>query len=105
MVDSRRMSAATFVEVSIVIESRFGSEGLRSLDRFIERAGIEVIAVDIEQARAAREAFTRFGKGRHAAGLNFGDCFPMRWREFSESRCFSKARIFPALTSCFPTPR
>lgn len=74
--DSRRMSAATLVEVSIVVESRFGAEGLRDLDRLIERAEIEIMPVDVEQARAAREAFIRFGKGRHAAGLNFGDCFP-----------------------------
>ena len=75
MADSRRVSAATFVEVSIVIESRFGAEGLRAFDRFIERAEIEIMPVDVEQARAARDAFMRFGKGRHAAGLNFGDCF------------------------------
>ena len=76
MADSRRVSAAAFVEASIVIESRFGADGLRALDLFMERAGIEVMPVDVEQARAAREGFMRFGKGRHAAGLNFGDCFP-----------------------------
>ncbi len=75
MAESRRVSAATFVEVSIVIESRFGAEGLRTFDRFIERAEIEIMPVDAEQARMARDAFARFGKGRHAAGLNFGDCF------------------------------
>jgi ribonuclease VapC len=75
MADSRRISAATFVETSIVIESRFGAQGLQALDRFMERADIEVVPVDVEQARAAREAFIRFGKGHHAAGLNFGDCF------------------------------
>lgn len=75
MAESRRVSAATFVEVSIVIESRFGAEGPRALDRFIERAEIEIMPVDVEQARAARDAFMRFGKGRHVAGLNFGDCF------------------------------
>lgn len=74
--DSRFMSAATFVEVSIVIESRFGAEGLRDLDVFIERADIEIAAVDSEQAHMARRAFSRFGKGRHRAGLNYGDCFP-----------------------------
>lgn len=73
--DSRTMSVASFVEVSIVVESRFGAEGLRDFDLFVERAGIEFAAVDLEQARAARRAFTRFGKGRHPAGLNFGDCF------------------------------
>jgi len=74
--ESRVMSAATFVELSIVIESRVGAEGLRDLDLFIERAGIELAAVDAEQAQAARRAFSRFGKGRHRAGLNYGDCFP-----------------------------
>jgi ribonuclease VapC len=73
--ESRVMSAATFVELSIVIESRVGAEGLRDLDLFIERAGIELATVDAEQAHAARRAFSRFGKGRHRAGLNYGDCF------------------------------
>ena len=73
--ETRMMSAATFVEVSIVVESRFGAEGLRDLDLFIERAGLEIAAVDAEQAHVARRAFSRFGKGRHQAGLNYGDCF------------------------------
>ena len=73
--DSRTMSVATFVEVSIVIESRYGAEGLRDLDLFLERAGVELASVDVEQARVARRAFSRFGKGRHPAGLNYGDCF------------------------------
>lgn len=72
---SRVMSTATFVEASIVLESRFGAEGVRDLDLFVERAGIELAAVDEDQARMARRAFSRFGKGRHPAGLNYGDCF------------------------------
>jgi ribonuclease VapC len=73
--DSTRMSVASFVESSIVIESRYGAEGLRDLDRFISRAGVELIPVDREQGQLARSAFSRFGKGRHRAGLNYGDCF------------------------------
>jgi len=69
------LSAATWVEVSIVVESRYGAEGLRQLDLFLERAGVEMMAVDAEQAKLARTAFSRYGKGRHAAGLNYGDCF------------------------------
>jgi ribonuclease VapC len=72
---STRMSVASFVETSIVIESKYGVEGLRDLDRFIARAGIELIPVDSEQGQLARSAFSRFGKGRHRAGLNYGDCF------------------------------
>jgi ribonuclease VapC len=74
--DSRLISTATFVEVSIVIESRYGTEGLHDLDMFVDQAGIELVSVDIEQAKVARRAFSRFGKGRHPAGLNYGDCFP-----------------------------
>ena len=73
--DSRLMSVATFVETSIVIESRYGAEGLRDLDLLLERAGLELVPVDVEQARAARAAYSRYGKGRHPAALNFGDCF------------------------------
>ena len=73
--DSRHMSVATFVESSIVIEARYGAEGLRDLDRFATRAGIEQVAVDIEQGQIARGAFSRFGKGSHRAALNYGDCF------------------------------
>lgn len=73
--ESRVMSAANFVEASIVIESRYGAEGLRELDRFLDRAGVDLIGVDVEQGTVARDAFSRFGKGRHPAGLNFGDCF------------------------------
>ena len=73
--DSVRMSVATLVESSIVIESRFGAEGIRDLDRLLARSGVELIPVDSEQAHLARAAFSRFGKGRHRAGLNYGDCF------------------------------
>ena len=73
--DSARISIASFVETSIVIESRYGAEGLRDLDRFISRASIELVSVDQEQGQLARSAFSRFGKGRHRAALNFGDCF------------------------------
>jgi ribonuclease VapC len=76
--DSIRMSVASFVETSIVIESRYGAEGLRDLDRFIALASIELIPVDREQGQVARSAFSRFGKGRHRAGLNYGDSSHMQ---------------------------
>jgi ribonuclease VapC len=72
---SRLLSVASFVEVSMVVESRYGAEGLRDLDQFLDLAGIDLVSVDIEQGKAARRAFSRFGKGRHPAGLNYGDCF------------------------------
>lgn len=73
--DSRVMSVANFVETSIVVEVRYGAEGLRDLEIFLNRSGIELTPVDVEQGREACLAFSRFGKGRHPAGLNYGDCF------------------------------
>jgi ribonuclease VapC len=72
---SRLLSVASYVETSMVIESRLGAEGLRDLDLVVDRAQIELVAVDVEQGRVACRAFSRFGKGRHPAGLNYGDCF------------------------------
>jgi len=73
--DSRRMSAASFVESAVVIEVQTRESGSRQFDAFFRRAGIIIDPVTVEQAHAARQAYTDFGKGRHAAGLNFGDCF------------------------------
>lgn len=73
--DSARTSVATLVETSIVIESRYGAEGLCDLDRFLPRVSIELIPLDLAQGQLARSAFSRFGKGRHRAALNYGDCF------------------------------
>jgi len=73
--DSSSLSVVSFVETSIVLEARHGAEGVRHFDRFLERAGVTVVPVDLEQGRLARQAYSRFGKGRHAAGLNLGDCF------------------------------
>ncbi len=92
--DANYMSVATFVEVSIVVEARKGAEGLRDLDLFIERAGIELVGVDIEQGRTARQAFSRFGKGRHPAGLNFGDCFSYALARMRRERLLFKGNDF-----------
>ena len=71
----RRLSAATLVETGIVLQARYGDHGEREIDLLVQRARIDVIPVTIEQADLARSAYRRFGKGRHPAGLNFGDCF------------------------------
>ena len=73
--ESCRISAATFVEAAIVVETQTKSNGGRQLDAFIRRAGIAVEPVTEEQAHIARQAFIDFGSGRHPAGLNYGDCF------------------------------
>jgi ribonuclease VapC len=68
------MSAAVVVETSIVIEAASGAAGLRKLDALLEATAIEVVAFEPEQVALARDGFRRFGKGRHPARLNFGDC-------------------------------
>ena len=68
---SRRMSAASFLEAAINVDSA-GDAGASA---FLRRARIEIVPVTFEQAQIARQAYLDFGKGRHPAGLNFGDCF------------------------------
>ena len=86
--DTCLLSAANFLEASIVIENNRGYEGLRDFDLWMATAGIEHAPVDADQAQIAREAFRQYGKGRHPAGLNFGDCF---------SYALAKATGFPLL--------
>jgi len=71
----RLISSATLIESSIVVESRRGEVAGRELELFLHRAMVETVAVDEEQAQLARAAWRRYGKGRHPAGLNFGDLF------------------------------
>ena len=73
--DSCRMSAATFVEVAIIVEAQTKGSGARQMDAFMRRAGITIEPVTEEHAHLAWQAFTDFGKGRHPASLNYGDCF------------------------------
>lgn len=70
-----RISAATYVEAAVVVESHGSTAGAQQFDALMRRAGIVVEAVTEEQAQLARQAYSDFGKGRHPAGLNFGDCF------------------------------
>lgn len=71
----RFVSATSVVEAGIVIEARVGEAGGREFDLLLHKASIQIVAVDGEQAELARHAYRTFGKGRHTAGLNYGDCF------------------------------
>ena len=68
------MSAFSLLETSVVIAARKGPAAERELDLLIHRARIEVVSFNVEQAEIAREAWIRYGKGRHPAALNLGDC-------------------------------
>ena len=69
------ISAATFVEVAIVLENRVGQTATREMEAFLRNLGTEIVSVDFVQAEQAQMAYRRYGKGRHPAALNFGDCF------------------------------
>lgn len=68
------IGAPTFVEVLMVLSSRFGPFAAGHLEGFLQRSDAVVVSFSEEHARVAAEAFARFGKGRHRAALNFGDC-------------------------------
>lgn len=70
-----RLSTATLVEAGIVMQGRHGDGGAQRLGALLTQLGVEAVPVTVAHAALAREAFRRFGKGRHPAGLNYGDCF------------------------------
>ena len=90
----RLLSAASLLEAARVIETRFGEPGGRELDLVVHKATIEVVAVTAEQAEIARQAFRAFGKGRHPAGLNFGDLFAYALSRVSGEPLLAKGEDF-----------
>jgi ribonuclease VapC len=72
---ARLMPAAIRVELGIVIEARLWPAGQDVVERFLRDAKIDVVPVDSDLAARAMSGWRRYGKGRHRAGLNFGDCF------------------------------
>jgi len=72
---TRLLSAATLLETAIVIEAKKGDAGGRELDLLLVKANVDIVSVDADQVIEARRAYRRYGKGRHGAGLNFGDVF------------------------------
>lgn len=72
--DDPGIGAPNLVEASMIIEARHGEAGCRELDRITANLGLQIIAFEASHVQAAREAFRRYGKGRHRAALNFGDC-------------------------------
>lgn len=69
------ISAASYAEAGIVVTQRLRPAALKDLDIVLSGAGVEIVPVTEDQARLAIAAYARFGKGRHPAALNYGDCF------------------------------
>jgi ribonuclease VapC len=100
--ERRLMSAVSMLETTILAQARKGDQGVAELDAFVRRAGIVVEPFDLEQLTAARSAFRRFGKGRHAARLNFGDCATYALAAVRSEPLLFKGRDF-ALTDIMPS--
>ena len=89
-----QMSAGTAVEVGIVVEAQQGSAATKDLGILVDRLGIAVVPIDGVQAEAAVAAWRRFGKGRHPAGLNLGDCFSYALAKVTAAPLLFKGRDF-----------
>ncbi len=93
----RLISPATVLETGIILESRQGEAAGREFDLFVVRANLNIVPLDAEQADLARSAWRKYGKGRHPAALNFGDCFVYALAKSSGEPILAKGREF-ALT-------
>lgn len=78
----------------MVIERQMGSDASRQIDVFIRTAGIAIEPITVEHGHVARQAFLDFGKGRHPAGLNFGDCFAYALAKTTGEPLLFKGRDF-----------
>lgn len=90
----RLVSVFSLIESSIVIEAKKGDSGGRELDLLIHRAGINIVAMDAEQAELARYAWRNYGKGRNAAGLNIGACCSYALSKYSGEPLLFKGSDF-----------
>jgi len=90
----RLISAASVLEASMVIESRRGEAGAKEFDMWLYLTEVKIIPVDAEHVNQARSAWRRFGKGRHPAALNFGDCFSCALAKLSDEPLLFKGNDF-----------
>jgi ribonuclease VapC len=93
---TRLVSAANALETGIVLEARRGEAAGREFDLFVVRANLQVVPVDGEQVEIARSAWRKYGKGRHPAALNFGDCFAYALAKSSGESLLAKGTDFGA---------
>lgn len=98
----RLLAAVTALETAMVVEARKGPAGGREFDLLVHKSELAVVGMNADQVQLAREAFVRYGKGRHPAGLNLGDCCSYALARYSAEPLlfkgddFSKTDIPPA---------
>lgn len=101
--DEASIAAPTVLEAMIVAEGRFGLGGSTQVRDLLNVLGVQVISFDDEMADIALFAFQKFGKGRHPASLNFGDCcaYALAWKQslplLSKGRDFARTDIIAAI--------
>ena len=100
--ETPKMTSVTWVEVRMVAFGRLGDAGLATLSELVEDAAIEIVSVSTALADSAFAAFRRYGKRRHEAALNFGDCFSYALAKETQLPLlfkgddFSKTDVIPA---------
>jgi len=92
---TRLLSAANALETAIVLEARRGEVAGREFDLFLHRLNMEIVPVDATQVEVARAGWRKYGKGRHPASLNFGDCFAYALAKTSGEPLLAKGNDFP----------
>ena len=97
----RLMSCVNALEAAVVVSSRKGPYGARELDLLLHRAEFDVVPFTSDHLRLARDAYERYGKGRHAAGLNLGDCCAYALARHTGEPLLFKGDDFP-LTDVVP---
>jgi ribonuclease VapC len=93
--DRRLVSAVTVLEASMVLERRYGPDAGADLELFLFDARAEIVPLDAKQAQAAMRAWRKYGKGRHPAQLNLGDCCVYALAKVSHEPVLSKGGDFP----------
>jgi ribonuclease VapC len=88
------LSSPSSVEASIVLGTKHGEKGVENLKLLIETLSITIVPFTIEQAQLASEGFLKFGKGRHPAKLNMGDCFSYALAKFTNQPLLFKGNDF-----------
>lgn len=92
--ETKLVSAANAFEAGIVLEARAGEATGREFDLFLYEADVQVIPVDRDTVAVARATWRKYGKGRHRAALNFGDCFAYALAKISNEPLLAKGNDF-----------
>ena len=98
LASSRLLGTATRVAASVVAFSRRGEAGLQELEIVISSLKLDTVPLSDRQATIAIDAFRRYGKGRHKAGLNFGDCLSYALSKATGEPLLSKGHVLPQPT-------